>query len=286
MATLADDINRANYRRQVLRLISESDRINRAEANRIVAMLNELRREIIGFLNDYPDAPSTITHQRTLQRVELALTRFSDTATAALRSAGEAAGLRGIDMIEGTVSVAVPIITRLDTSVFTSFSADLIQNLSATARTRINLELVAVLTGTQTPFQAARKIGRNLTSANHFTSIAHRARAIMVTELGRAEAIGTQAAQEALVRRLTDANDPTPVRKRWLNAHLPDARESHLEAERRYSRDGDIGPIPIDRLFKVAGQTALFPRDPSLTAAESVHCHCRSITVVGDADPG
>ncbi len=200
-----------------------------------------------------------------------------------LQAEGHALGVDlALDPLGPDITVLAAAVTQDQLQIAQAFSADLIQDLAGDTRRRINAELASVVVGAKSPHAAALAIGRNLTSPNHFSTIAHRARAIVVTEVGRAQALGTQGAQQALQRSFDDAGDPRVVKKRWINAHLPGARATHLEAERNYAADATPGPIPIDDAYQIAGFAALYPKDPSLPPRESVHCHCVSITVIDE----
>ena len=164
--------------------------------------------------------------------------------------------------------------------IVSGFSTDLVQGATLDLRRRIRGELSSVLAGARTPGDAARLIGRNLTSANHFSTVYARARAITVTELGRVSALAGQKSQEDLTRALGQAGGFATVAKRWINAHLPGARPDHLQAEADYAETGRYGPIPIDATYMIGGFPALYPHDPALPAGQSVNCHCVSVTVL------
>jgi len=63
--------------------------------------------------------------------------------------------------------------------------------------------------------------------------------------------------------------------KGWSNAHKPDARETHLAAEKKYMNT----PIPLDEDFVVGGFKCSYPRDPRLPAKERVNCACTMVIV-------
>jgi hypothetical protein len=274
----------AEYRRELARLLRTLDTQIDTYADAMEAILDDARRQIIGDLAQLDlDSPSRPMLARALAGVDEALTNMRR------RLAGEMTAGTAATFDTGTAIATTPLgaeftiagsaVTTDTLAIASQFSAELIQDISSTARRRINAELTSVMVGARTPGEAAKAIGRNLHDPNHFRTIAHRARAIVVTELGRAQALGTQAAQQQLEDTQAGIGGPAP-RKRWLNAHLPGARATHLEAEARYAPDGSEGPIPVRALFTVGGFQALYPRDPSLPARESVHCHCVSVTTI------
>ena len=98
--------------------------------------------------------------------------------------------------------------------------------------------------------------------------------------IARTEILRTQSlAQE---RRFQQIQELNPVYlKRWVWSHKPNGREGHNEAEVKYTAD----PIPFEQPFKVrpdfnsAYEFGQFPRDPSFSAKNSIHCGCIHLLV-------
>lgn len=287
-----ENLDPAAYRRQLVNILNRVGRLKGDAISDTLALFGELRRQVVEVLADVTSESEQI-YRQTLAQIDDAIGLFSrryQIDMARLVAAGFDLG--GELALQPVVAAGLLDnlnigrgITQNQVEIIQAFSADLVQGLTADLRKRINGEVAGVFTGTQNPFQAATKIGRNLTDRNHFATMFHRARTIVVTEIGRAQALATQRSQEDLVQVIIDANDDTIVRKRWLNAHLPGARPTHLDAERRYTPGGSPGPIPIDEEFIVAGEKGLYPRDPSFSVGNSANCHCVSITVIDDLDP-
>lgn len=276
------------YARELERILADIGGIVAGSEDAMTAILEEARQTIQAHLATLDlESGTRVILERAMAGTDEALTAMRARLEAEAREAAETAFDAGAALASRPVgaefAVGSAAITTDRLGILTQFSADLIQTISNDVRRRINGELVSVIVGAKTPGEAARAIGRNLTDPNHFRTIAHRARAIVVTEVGRAQALGTQAAQEHLAAGQRAVGGPQP-RKRWLNAHLPGARATHLAAEARYAPGGDPGPIPIGERFIIAGIAALYPRDPTLPARESVNCHCVSLTVITDAD--
>jgi hypothetical protein len=255
----------------------------------MVELLDDARREVQRQLADLPlDSPSRSLLERARAGIDQTTANLADdmgTTLADLQDQGHALGidlaLKPLGGRQGVEALAAGV-TLDQLQIMQAFSARLIQDIPDQLRKRINGEIASVVIGAKSPHQAALAIGANLTDANHFSTIAHRARAIVVTEVGRAHALGTQNAQTALANSLANAGDTTQVKKRWLNAHLPGARATHIAAEGAYAPGSDPGPIPHDAFFQIAGHAAYYPRDPALPAGESVHCHCVAITVLDE----
>lgn len=262
--------------------------VGSAEAD-AVRILDQARQEVTEVLKALAvDSPSRGVYERARSGIDQAIANMADDLGKSVADYQAAGFFQGVDLAikplggEKGLEVVASAVTQQQLAVLSGFSADLIQNLAADTRARVNAEIAAVVVGAKSPYSAARMIGANLKDRNHFSTIAHRARAIVVTEVGRSHALGTQAAQNQLQATFDQAGTGDKVRKRWLNAHLPGARQTHLEAEARYAPDGAKGPIPHDQLFEVGGFKALYPRDPSLPASESVHCHCVAVTIIDE----
>lgn len=275
---IVDPTTSAAYRAELDRIMRQVRKLDRAAQDTAIALVRRLQRQVVDDLAAVGELTAPL-YQRTLTQLDNALAAFArqyQIDLTALRADGARLGtaLTADTLKAAGLDFALAGIAPEQLAVIAQFDTPLIGGLVAAARTRINAELAAVLLGARSHSDALRNIGSNLRDRNHFRSIAARAQAILVTEVGRAQAVATQAAQNELVRMAPG------IRKRWLNAHLPRARPAHLEAEARYHPDGTVGPIPVDHPFSINGHEALYPRDPSLPAAETVHCHCVSVTVV------
>lgn len=286
---LAEATDPAVYASELYKLLGQIGTLTGAAETGMVELLDNARRTIIIQLAELDfDSPSRAMFTRALAGVDQTLAGLAaqaGTTLAQYQADGHALGIdlalkplggeRGFDLVGSAVSLD-------QLQILQGFSADLVGSLTTDLRRRITGEITSVVVGAKSPTAAATAIGRNLADPNHFSTIAHRSRAIVVTEVGRAQSLGTQAAQTQLQRSLTDAGLADQVKKRWLNAHLPGARATHLQAEAKYSPNGTIGPIPISGFFQIGGFKAFYPKDPSLPPSESVHCHCVTLTVIDE----
>lgn len=64
--------------------------------------------------------------------------------------------------------------------------------------------------------------------------------------------------------------------KGWLCSFVPLSRESHKEADRKYSEN----PIPLDDDFIIGGEAMAFPGDPKASAENDCNCLCSMYPVV------
>lgn len=278
-----------SYQKELLAILANLGTLSGQAETEAIRILSRARGEVIDRLAQLGlESPSRAMYQRALAGVDQATANMAADLGKSLEALQTQAIGAGFDLAvkpiagERGLEILASAITQDQLRILSQYSADLIQGLQADIRSKVNAELASVVIGAKSPQSAAVAIGKNLTDKNHFSTIAHRARAIVVTEVGRAQALGTQAGMNTLAATLKAAGDSSVVRKRWLNGHLPGARQTHLEAEARYAPDGSIGPIPVDQLFEIGGFKALYPRDPSLPASESVHCHCVTVTVIDE----
>jgi hypothetical protein len=288
-------INPAEYRRELLAAVAALEDLTARQAADTLRLLDQARKDVLATLASLPaGSRSREMWQRALEGVDDTIGRFSERYAASLSEAVAAGYDLGVDLAARPLTHAIPGLELVaagaapySPALLGQMSPQLVQGMTDDLRRRIHQEVAAVTLGSKPFDEAARAIGRNLTDRNHFSTIAHRARAITMTEVGRAQALGTHYAQQALDRAVrADPTLPFTVRKRWLNAHLPGARQTHLEAEGRYAPGGDPGPIPVDDLFQVAGVDCYGPHDPALPAGESVHCHCVVVTVIPELQDG
>ncbi len=272
---------RRAYRIELDELLALSKRTVGVDTKAVLATFAALRAQFVALINGLGDTPTRVAYSRALVELDAAVAAWGvrlDVSFAEMQAAHFDLGARIVTTpltaagIEGLVyGVATEDITLL-----TFFRAGLVGGVSDEIRKRIGFEIAGIASGTATPLEAVRRIGANLTSPNHFRSIAARAQAIMVTELGRANSMGGQRSMEDHAETLPD------LLKRWLHAHVGQARENHLALESRHRVGGSIGPIPVAESYIVAGIPALYPRAASLPAKETVHCRCQSIPVLAE----
>ncbi len=88
------------------------------------------------------------------------------------------------------------------------------------------------------------------------------------TEVNRVFSIAAQARMNEMGERLPR------MKKRWVAVIDSRTRASHIEAS------GQV--VPFDGFFTVGGEKAQFPRDPVLSAGETVNCRCHSVPLLDD----
>jgi hypothetical protein len=157
-----------------------------------------------------------------------------------------------------------------------AFSADLIQNLTADVKMKINGILRQAALGAISTQEAIDAIGRSLDSPGVFRNVAARAETIVRTEVLRIYSQAAQVRMQERARVLTESG--FSLRKAWLTANDLRVRPSHIAAGIQYSE-----PIAIDEPFIVGGEELQYPRDETASAEETVNCRCVSSPVVTKA---
>lgn len=267
------------FANQVDRILRAVDDLTEAQVRRALEAAEQTRAEILSRLADIPDASFTARHLRSLRQ-------GVDDAIAGLvrRYQGDVSGLLerahelGTDLAEEPLKAAATtapgvsfqaagaLVSRTTLEVLQDYSADLITNLGDEARRKINGILAQSALGTVGPFEAMQRIAGNLPEPSVFRSLGARAEAIYRTETNRVFSIASQA-------RMNGMGDRLPrMKKRWVAFLDTRTRVSHVAA------NGQV--VPFDGLFTVGGQKAQFPRDPVLSAGESVNCRCHSVPVL------
>lgn len=172
--------------------------------------------------------------------------------------------LAGIDMIAAPIaaagiSVGLTTIPMTTLELAQGYSANLIGGLSADLRKRVVSEVQLGLLGAKTPYDVMKALGMSLTDKGAFKSIAARAEAITLTEMGRVHSAGRQLRANALV----DLHPEITWVKRWHSSHKAHPRPVHASLNK--------STVPINENF--VGRIP-YPHAPGLEAADVVNCGC------------
>lgn len=257
------------------------DDLAEGAVRRAVDLAERTRREILATLADVGDQSFQARHLRQLraamdESIAELVRRYQADVGGLLERAHEL----GIDLAEEPLRAAAAaapgvnfqaaggLVPRNLLEVLVDYSADLITNLGAEALRKTNAVLAQAALGTVGPFEAMQRIAGALPDGSVFTTVNARAEAIYRTEVNRVFSIANQARMNQMGERLPR------MKKRWLAVLDSRVRPSHAAAH------GQV--VPFDGLFTVGGEKAQFPRDPVLSAKESVNCRCHSIPVIDD----
>jgi hypothetical protein len=202
--------------------------------------------------------------------------RFGQELTGAARESWDL----GQDLVDAPLNALDIRVGSLDLpgSIFeaaSDYSLVLTKGLSQDAERALLREVMLGATGVKSPTDVMAAIGESLDSPGVWKSLAARAEAITVTELGRIQSLASQGRVEtaaAVVRGL---------KKQWVHGTVrPQSRENHyLEGPAGCNgqiRDVNV-PYEIPAIGRVGAEAGMFPRDPQLSAANSVYCRCQSL---------
>ena len=275
---------RKAYEQAISRLLGQRGRLDAQARRQLLDLLEQLRSRVVAELATATPG-SRLALERTRAAIDEAIRSFVNRwriDLADLQGRGFDLGVAMAEQPVANLGVAVGVSALTDDllTVAQGFSADLISELAADVRKRINLELVSVATGVKTPVDAVQAIGTSLKDPSVFRTVGARAQAIVTTEVGRIQSLATQA-------RLTQMSQTLPeLKKRWVHSGVGNPpRPEHVAAGQRYSPDEVVGPIDVDADFKIGKYSAAYPRDPRLPASETVHCRCAVTPFVDIEEP-
>lgn len=170
------------------------------------------------------------------------------------------APLRAVDI---DLASALPRLNSQVLLAMQSFATDRIADISTSIVNKVNGELAQVIIGTQTPFEAARKVAAHLGKDSPSAS---RATTIVNDEVGRAYSLAGQ-------ERMVQAKTMLPgLRKQWRRSGKREARLAHVMA------DGQV--VKVDEPFLIGGHKLMCPRDPSGPIGQTINCGCTSLPIM------
>lgn len=270
-------MTRAEYAAQIRERIDGAKSIDADAARRAVKALTEAHSDIIRQIAALPsDTTGKVSYSRyQLQQLDRAVTRateeFSRTMTSETKSAmGDQfdAGSAQVDaMLKDAIGVrpALTLLPRHNLAIAQDYTADLVTNLSTSARSQLNAVLRRSALGGQSVDSIMRQIGKAI-GDGEFGKISRRAQTIYRTEVGRMAHAAAQA-------RLEEAAGRVPgLEKQWIHAGWGEThpRVYHLAIHGQH--------VPVDEPFAGSGPNSdddlMYPGDPSGAAEDTVNCLC------------
>lgn len=262
---------------QIQRLVLSGEQRAIADA---MLLLDDLRQEIIAALVRQGEPPLSILRLHALRNeVDRALVYFQNRLTGQMRTDLSNIFRLGNQLIDVPIDVAGfganfgMNTTLIETA--STFSADLITNLTASIRGQVSMIIRRTAVGAVSVHEAIKAIGSSLDSPGVFRSMAARAENIVRTETLRLQAQATQVRMEAHDKLLRPSG--YQLLKGWLDAGDLRVRPTHRIAAITYSKEN---AIPVDEEFTVGGEQCLYPRDERLSAEEACQCRCINLPVL------
>jgi hypothetical protein len=258
------------------------ERAELAAIKAVLARVNQLRSDVIARIAEAGNLQGNVPAMRHVEAaIKQQVAAFDRDAVELIGAEIDKAFNAGVELIDAPLAkLGVPSqIVGTSQELLTTakaFSADLIQNLTADVKMKINGILRQAALGAISTQEAIDAIGRSLDSPGVFRNVAARAETIVRTEVLRIYSQAAQVRMQERARVLTESG--FSLRKAWLTANDLRVRPSHIAAGIQYSE-----PIAIDEPFIVGGEELQYPRDETASAEETVNCRCVSSPVVTKA---
>jgi hypothetical protein len=239
----------------------------------VLADLEQLRQRVVGqMLDAWPDTYDEMRLRQLEANIHRVMLDFvdrygRDVTEAQLISYGLGADLAARPLQAAGLNVHTPMLSRRQIEALQAYQARLITNATEGAIGAISTILrVGLIRGDAWP-DIMKRVAPRLTEPGPFGSLAARAEAITRTELGRIQALATQAGLEQMQRLVPD------MQKEWKHSrNRHDPRLGHLDAE------GQIRDV--NATFRVRPgpgypyEALMYPRDPAADPRNSVNCGC------------
>lgn len=262
---------------QITAIRRQIDALPEAAVGMLVDDLERLRRQVLGeiaaaTLESFQAARLSQLEGRLRAVMDEFAARYGATLAPIQQQAYQAgAELAASPLVEAGVMFHVPQISRRQLEVLQGFQAALITGVTDETIRAITTQLrLGTIRGESVPDLLGRVSGR-LTDPGPFGSLATRAEAITRTELGRIQAIATQAGLEETQRFVPD------LRKEWRHSGNtgPNRRIGHVTA------DGQTRAVTEPFRVRAAPgrpyEALMYPRDAGASPENSVFCGCQAL---------
>jgi hypothetical protein len=273
------------FGREFLANLRKIDRLDRVTAARAVQLVRDLRGEVLSMIGEFGLDPGLRAQMegRLLELQNRLQARYGEL----LGTASEEAYRLGADAVDrplGSIGVVgvTSAIARRSLEILTDFSAELVSEYAADTIQRLRRPVILGTTGLLDMTRVQQEIRRIIPAKRILVRgrsrlIGPEARAEMIarTEVNRVYGAGQQVRQEEIQRGLN-----VKLRKRWVSLLDSRVRDTHRAIHgATVGIDEDfILPPPSGRGL-ARDERARFPRDPRLSAGNSVNCRCRVETV-------
>ena len=280
----AGEITAEQFASRALRTSRRLDRIERRAQVEINRGLRNLDRDIRDAIVAHPNA-NALTRGEINRVIDDAVDQFRDNRRLTLQRAtidavDQAQSFRqDIAKVAGKTAPSAPVTGKLAEDLIT------IQNEANNAfaddiRARNKAEVVNGVADGKTPNQIANEMAAkrvNAPSRIRDDPVAHgslaQAEKQTRTEVRQAFNTANFAQSQAEGRAIPG------TKKIWVTQMDTDVRPSHRSAGRRYSVDGDPGPVPLRQKFLVGEARLRFPNDPAGPPGETVNCRCFMVEI-------
>lgn len=240
---------------------------------KIRELLETARRDVAATVASEEWTPQQMS--RLQNEIAFHLSTFREGARVELKKVMNtqfAEGQRAADeLISAKMDIgSFPAISEQALVAMTNDLATKITDLTTDATKSIQREIALGLVGGRTPFETMEAVGRSLDSSSIFGTIDKRANAIIKEEFGRSLRKGAQLRMEQAERLVIG------LQKQWLHAGHPRVpRPTHLALHGKIINVNEKFDVLNQRTGQV--EQALHPKDPALSAENSIGCECQSV---------
>lgn len=266
--------DQSDFAAKVQELITQSKDLTLDARNKIMEMLDAVRKEIIARLADIDPASFSAAQLNIVkQQIDSLMKTFANQATAVIDDFQSRAFSLGAQtassplQLVGLESSSLGQISESSLKIAQAYTADLVQGLSADAAAKLNGAITRAFLGGQSLTDIISQVGRALSDGQGFTGIfsqiGKRAVDVTTNEVLRVQSIAGQARMEDAAARHAD------LKKQWHHlsiARVP--RPGHVAA------DGQV--VAVSDAFLVEGEELMYPRDPNGSPENTINCHCVS----------
>jgi hypothetical protein len=258
---------------KIAELIAQSANLSIDARNKVIEMLDAVRKEIIVRLADGGRSTLDQAYARVLKtQIDQLFDKFRAQATTLVDNYEEKEFHLGEQMISQPLSIfgissSLGQLSVSQLAIAQGYTADLITNLSRESAAKVNLALQRAALGGQQITDIIAQVGNAISNGEFtglFDSIGRRATSITLNELLRINSIAAQA-------RLLDASSRQPdLQKQWRHLNIAMVpRPGHIAA------DGQV--VNVTAPFLVEGEELMYPRDPNGSARNTINCHCMMV---------
>lgn len=262
----------SDFSAKVQGLIAQSRELAPEAKKKILDLLNEARTRILDQLAGMDPESYSAAQLRSLKlSIDQIFDTFRQQVTDYVQKAEVSSGSAGLKLVNEPIEAvfgAMPLgqVSQSTLAIAQGYTADLITGLSHDASAKVNAAIQRAFLGGQSMTDIFKQIGRALKGGDFngvLGPIGDRAVMIGQNEILRVLSMSSQARMEDLKDRHPD------LQKQWW--HIPASihpRLLHLAAH------GQV--VDVSKPFIVAGESLMFPRDPSGSPENTINCHCLS----------
>jgi hypothetical protein len=273
------DSRAERYAQQLDQLTSQAEELSAEARRRILALLDELNREVLAVLAHAGSGSYTAARAQMVKaQIDRLFEQFSEQASADLQKQEDSAYRKVALQVDTTVAAATggvlvqPVIDRAALEVVQGYTADLVTGLSRDAAAKVTTAIQRGYLGQLNLTEMTAQIGRALGNGEFsgmFSPLAERAMSIGTNEVMRVQSL-------ASVKRIDTMAARNPaIEKMWK--HIPVARVpriGHILADGQVRKSGEP--------FTVEGESLQYPRDPRGSPENTINCHCLVVPHVGE----